>query len=95
MNSPIAVLRVRRIVTASIAKTQQNRKWQPEKASVADVGEARIGERNDLAAGDQLRDTAAGDHQDKRSDDRLHVESPDEQTVPGARQQARRRATRQ
>ena len=70
---------------AQHSQAQQNRERQPEKASVADIGKARIGERDNLAARDQLRDTAAGDHQDKRCDDRLHVEAPTSKTVPGAR----------
>ena len=44
----------------------------------------RAADRDDLPAGQQLRDAAPGDHQDQRRDDRLHADERDQQAVPHA-----------
>ena len=54
--------------------------------------ERRVVDGDDLAAGEQLRDAAAGHHQDQRGDDGLHAGLDHQQAVPQAAGRAPRPA---
>ena len=88
MNRPSARARdARGSSTANTSAAMNSENGRPEQVAAADEEERRVVDRDDLPAGDQLRDAAPGHHQDQRRDDRLHADARHQQAVPQPAQQ--------
>ena len=97
MNSPSAVRDSTRCSAAHRRRGDPQRHRQAEQEAIAEREERRVVDGDDLAAGEQLRDAAAGHHEDERGDDGLHAGLDHQQPVPQAagRGDAERGAERQ